>query len=105
MRQPVRTIVRHYGLAVLSVAIALAVRLVLFDQLGGRSPFLTFFPAVVITAYYGGLGPGLTCSVLSGLVASYFRMGARAVTPTNLSQDQAFVSDFIALILFEATCV
>jgi PAS domain S-box-containing protein len=105
MRQPVRTIVRHYGIAVLSVAVALAVRLVLFDQLGGRSPYLTFFPAVVITAYYGGLGPGLVCSVLSGLVASYFRIGARFVSPTNLSQDQAFVSDFIALMLFEATCI
>jgi PAS domain S-box-containing protein len=105
MRHPVRTIVRHYGLAVLSVAIALVVRLLLFDQLGGRSPFLTFFPAVVITAYYGGLGPALVCSLLSGFVGSFFRMEALVVTPTNSPQEQAFASDLMALLLFVVTCV
>jgi signal transduction histidine kinase len=34
-------------------------------------PFLTFFPAVVLAAYLGGLGPGLVAAVLSLLAASF----------------------------------
>ena len=35
-------------------------------------PFLTFFPAVLVTAFLGGWGPGLVAAGLSGALASYF---------------------------------
>ncbi len=33
---------------------------------------MTFFPAVMISAYYGGFGPGVLSTVLSALAAHYF---------------------------------
>jgi PAS domain S-box-containing protein len=110
MRESIRTTALHYGLAVLSVTIALLVRVPLLDQLGGRSPFLTFFPAVVITAYYGGLRPAFVCTILSGLIGTFFRIESRnwvppALVAGPLADAQRWVSDLIALILFVATCM
>jgi hypothetical protein len=31
-------------------------------------PALLFYPAVVLSAWYGGLGPGLVATILSGVV-------------------------------------
>src|SRR5689334_5015375 len=51
--------------AVLSVALALVVRMLLRPALGGASPFLVFTPAVAIAALYGGLIPGALATILS----------------------------------------
>jgi signal transduction histidine kinase/CheY-like chemotaxis protein len=60
-----------YPLAVgLSLA-ALSIRFAAGDLLVGF-PFLTFFSAVVLSAFLGGLGPGVLAAVLSGLLSNYF---------------------------------
>jgi two-component system sensor histidine kinase/response regulator len=41
----------------------------LFDE---ESPFLLFFGAVVVSAWLGGLGPGLLATVLAALTSDYF---------------------------------
>ena len=60
-----------YPLAVgLSLA-ALWIRFAAGDLLVGF-PFLTFFSAVVLSAFLGGLGPGVLAAVLGGLLSNYF---------------------------------
>ncbi|HEY0970301.1 MAG TPA: histidine kinase [Gemmatimonadales bacterium] len=61
----------RYGFAVLSTAIALALTHA-FVPVAGQSVFLFFFTAVVSSAWYGGLGPGLLTTVLSVLAAGFF---------------------------------
>src|SRR5690349_13056665 len=59
----------RYGLSVVSVAVALAVTL----SLGGytfRTPF--FFPAIILSTWVGGVGPGMFAVFLSTLVINYF---------------------------------
>jgi len=56
--------------ALAAVGAAAAVRALLYHALGGGLPFLTFFPAVVVAAQYGGLGGGLLAVALSVVVAS-----------------------------------
>lgn len=53
-------------------AIALVVRLAVQEQLPPGFPFLTFFPAVIITTLICGLWPGILSAVLSGLASWYF---------------------------------
>ena len=48
---------RTYGVAVLSVALAILTRLLLDATPAERMPFLPFLAAVVFTAWYGGAGP------------------------------------------------
>jgi PAS domain S-box-containing protein len=54
-----------YALAVGVVAAAWLVRWLLMPLWAGQLPYLTFFPAVMAAAWYGGLGPGLLATILS----------------------------------------
>ena len=74
--------VQGYALAILFSLLALFIRFRLGGALSG-SPFLTFFGAVVLAAFLGGLGPGLLAAALSGLLADYYLIapvGSLAVT-------------------------
>jgi PAS domain S-box-containing protein len=62
----------RYLVAIVSVVVAVALRLEFLQTLGTSYPFLTFYPAVIIAALYGGLYAGLLATVLSPLLANYF---------------------------------
>lgn len=64
-----RSRVLGYGLAVASVAVALAARILLAPLLLNTSIFLFFVPSVIISAGLGGLGPGVVATLLSAAVA------------------------------------
>ena len=53
----------RWGFAGLAVVAALALRLALDPVLPPGFPFLTFFPAVVLTAFVAGVGPGTAVAV------------------------------------------
>jgi PAS domain S-box-containing protein len=73
-RDPDGGSVRAYGLAALVVAAAVVTRLALQSWFGEEVPFLLFFPAILLAAWYGGLGPGTFATALSALAAIYFFM-------------------------------
>ena len=58
--------------AIVVVAAATGFRLTALPALGTRNVYVTFYPAVVLAALYGGLRAGLLATVLSALVADYF---------------------------------
>ncbi|MBD3886989.1 PAS domain S-box protein [Phormidium tenue FACHB-886] len=60
-----------YGVALLSVALALAVSLLLSSFIQ-PTPLALFYMAVMLSAWYGGLKPGLVATVLSTLAINYF---------------------------------
>src|SRR5882672_638912 len=60
-----------YGVAVLSVALATAIRLELDPLLGESAPFLLFGIVVIITSWYGGFWPELLAISLSLLFSDY----------------------------------
>lgn len=47
-------------------------RSVIGDGLPPGFPYITFFPAIILTAFFFGLGPGILCAILSGLASWYF---------------------------------
>ena len=62
---------RSYGASIVLVAAAAAVRLLPLQTLGVRLPWLTFYPAVMLAALYGGLPAGLLGAVLSCLAVLF----------------------------------
>jgi two-component sensor histidine kinase len=60
--------------AVGTAAAALLLRFAFDAALPAGFPYLTFFPAVVLTAFFFGLRPGIVCATLSGLASWYFFM-------------------------------
>ena len=68
----VRRALPGYVLAILLVAISLGVRLLLSPWMRAHANFFVFTPAVMLSAWYGGFGPGLLCTVVATVVADYF---------------------------------
>ncbi|MCC5621488.1 DUF4118 domain-containing protein [Nostoc sp. CHAB 5715] len=63
----------RYGIVVLIVALALVLMLMLDPWLSmSGTPFLLFFSAVMVSAWYGGLKSGLLATGLSALLSGYF---------------------------------
>ena len=63
---------RHYGCAVASIALAVYVRHLLALLIGVQQPYTTIYFAVMLTAWYGGVGPALVSVALGALAADYF---------------------------------
>ena len=53
-----------YGIAVVAIALAVALRLLAQPWLGPRLPYLSAFAAVALSAWCGGVGPGVLAAVL-----------------------------------------
>jgi PAS domain S-box-containing protein len=70
---------RAYGLAVVTMAAAVAVR-ALLGLVGNPPPFLTFFPAILIAGWWWGRGPATLCVIASALISGYVW-----VFPANLA--------------------
>ncbi|MBC6432585.1 PAS domain S-box protein [Nostoc sp. HG1] len=63
----------RYGIIVLIVGLALVLMLMLDPWLSmNGTPFLLFFSAVMVSAWYGGLKSGLLATSLSALLSDYF---------------------------------
>ena len=57
-----------YLYAAISVVLATILRLILARFFGYHHPYVTFYIAVLLSAWYGGLGPGLTATVLAPIL-------------------------------------
>lgn len=66
---------RGYLLALVAWGLAFALRYGLAHWFPPGFPYLTFFPAVVLVAYYAGLRPAILTATLSGLTAWWFWIG------------------------------
>src|SRR5881296_1715280 len=60
-----------YLVALSSTAAALVLSLALEPRIGVSS-FVLLFAAVMVSAWYGGLGPGLLATALGGLAVDYY---------------------------------
>jgi signal transduction histidine kinase/PAS domain-containing protein len=78
----------RYAIAIASVAVALLLSVVM-EQYVGRIIFVFFWPAVVATAVYGGLGPALLASTLSVLAVDYWFMSPRHTLHLRIDADLA----------------
>ena len=91
---------RHYVAAFVVVGAAFGFRYIFGRTFGTGYPFILFYPAVFLVAWYGGLRPGLIATILSTAFAIYFielTPGASVLTPAGLIQLAIF---FISGCLF-----
>ncbi len=94
MHETPRSRLVAYGVALLAPAVSLLVRWPLWPVLEDSVPHMTFFPAVMIAAYVGGLWPGLLATILSAAAANFF------ITGQPSSFQVTTVKDLAALALF-----
>ena len=90
------TWISRYGLALVSVVVALLITRGLADpQISGP----LFIPAILLSAWYGGLGPGLLATGLSVLAIDYFLL-----LPAT-SMGIASLDDAVYLLVFAVSAV
>ena len=82
-----------YAFAFMCAAAAVAIRLAIDPYITGIQ-YVTFFPAVVITALVSGLGAGLFCLALSVAAAAFFLL------PPRFSFHVDSLSDVLTTLLF-----
>ncbi|HEU4754376.1 MAG TPA: DUF4118 domain-containing protein, partial [Armatimonadota bacterium] len=86
-----------YGCALLSTAVATLLRMPLTPVLQDRAPFATYFLAVVVTAWYGGVGPGLCAILLGSLLGTYLFIPPHGSLFMTAPADQAAILVFAAM--------
>jgi signal transduction histidine kinase len=90
---------QRWGFGIALFLLALGARFALIGALPPQGfPFLTFFPAVMLTAYLAGLWPGLFVSALSVVAARYFFIQPVG-TLAGTSEGDAIALVFFSLVL------
>jgi PAS domain S-box-containing protein len=89
----------RYSVAITIVLIATFVRLAFLQALGTQAIFITFYPAVILAALYGGLRAGALATLLAALIPDYFW-----IEPGG-SFIPARAGDWLALAIFTVNCL
>lgn len=84
----------RYVVAIVLVALALFLRWLFMPLLGSSTPFILL--AVAVSAWHGGLGPGLTATFLSCLFLSIFR--SMMIQPAGLNP-QPYLPLLISILI------
>jgi signal transduction histidine kinase/CheY-like chemotaxis protein len=90
----IRSRIIHYCIAVVAAGLAAGANGALWPDFGVRYPLIAFYPAITISAWFGGLLPGLSCTILSAMIAAFVWLDPQfsvGVTPS---------ADALALIVF-----
>ena len=62
----------RYFVAVAAAVVAILLRLALDPVWGSKLPYITFFPAIMLSAWVGGLWPGTITTMIAGVAVVYF---------------------------------
>jgi PAS domain S-box-containing protein len=84
-----------YGLAIGVVLIGLLLRLVANPFLGPTVPYLSFFPAILIASWFGGLGPGIVAAVVSAIAADIWFLMPEGLFKIPAASDQVSLGLFV----------
>jgi PAS domain S-box-containing protein len=62
----------RYSAAIIAAGFAILARLALDPVWGSTLPFITLFPAIMLSAWLGGFWPGIITTIITGAAAGYF---------------------------------
>jgi signal transduction histidine kinase/CheY-like chemotaxis protein len=77
MRRTLLLALRRFAIVPPVIGAALLLRYLLWPVLGAELPLLFMWPAVLVSAWWGGFGPGLLATLLSALAECYFVLEPR----------------------------
>jgi len=76
---------RYVVVPLVSVAVAIAVRLALRPWIGYEAPYIQFYPAIMLASWYGGWGPGILATTLSAAAAIAWLLGPLSLRPSDVA--------------------
>ena len=91
----VKAHIRTYSAVIASVALSTLVRFALNPFSGKRVAFITYFPALVFSAWVGGWGGGMVALALSTITATYYFLSVAQVFSSTGRSDQVTLLVFV----------
>lgn len=105
MLKVTRSRLQQYSVAGFSVGLALLLMLMLNPWLAmTKTPFLLFFGAIMVSAWYGGLRAGLLSTLLSALISTYFFLQPIYTLALDLPNTVRLALFALQGILFSVLC-
>jgi signal transduction histidine kinase len=89
---------KMYILSIFITILAYFVRTELLHALGATLPYVTFYPAVMFSALYGGIPAGILSTVLSGIIITFWIIG-------DIYSLEFTSTDWIGMIVFLTSCI
>lgn len=89
---------RPYLIALICFGAAVALHFPFLGGLGSHAPYITFFPAVMLTVLFGGVPPGLLVTLLAAVYSLYFSF--EPVRQFTIRDS----GDVVSLALFLVSC-
>jgi PAS domain S-box-containing protein len=89
----------HYLAALCITAAFVGIRILLEPWWGSTAPFVMLYPAVMLSAWLGGFGPGILSTVLATLAADYFWLGPARSFEIGSGADAAVLALFMVVCL------
>ena len=94
-----KVVVQRILIAIITVVLASLIRKIFLSSLDNRVAWLTYYPAVMAAALFGGFFTGFLGAILSCIIIKYFW---QYISPLPFISDQA---DYIGLYVFLFNCI
>jgi PAS domain S-box-containing protein len=91
-----------YVVAAIATLLATLLRKSLDPILGNMSPYTAYYVAIVLTAWYGGIGPSLAALISGGLLADYLFVDPRGSFRIHDLEHQVGLGLYVLVGLFVA---
>ncbi len=91
-----RSVAARYGVVLAAVSLAVAVRWALVPVLGSGWPYISLYPAIMLSAWYGGLWPGLFATALGSIEVLLWPI-APAQSPASIVSLPLYLFNGIAI--------
>jgi signal transduction histidine kinase len=98
----VRRLIAQYLVAIATSVLAALANAALWPEFGSRYPLIAFFPAIVVSSWFGGFWPGALSTALSAAVAGYVWFAPRFFTGSSHQGDQVALGMFVGIGLMIA---
>jgi two-component system sensor kinase FixL len=85
-----RGIVAQYAVAIITIAVALVIRVALASVLSGEASYLFFFPAILVASAFGGWRPGVFAAFLGLLLGLFFIGDVRSLSNADIVNAAVF---------------
>jgi signal transduction histidine kinase/ActR/RegA family two-component response regulator len=83
--------------ALATAAAAAIVNDLLWPEFGSRYPLVMFYPAIVATAFLGGAGAGVFCTIASSLIAALVWLSPHASKTVSPAADAVALTVFVTI--------
>lgn len=84
----------RYIIAVIAPITIVSLRLLFLENLGTKVPYVMFYPVVVFSALYGGIGPAILSTCIAALCVDYFW-----IEPQGYFANNSYI-DWLGIALF-----